>query len=323
MLEWTALTGSLRPEPREESGLTTRSRAHFRAEHILPHLTPTRRAMLRSQSGPVAGIWNQHSSGSCFSCASPCRCPCPNAAVGVAVSLTPLATTMQLDLGNFGQEVLFRECGCKGLGAGGRVATNFLVRDLDLRLPNVHDKWLSTTSSGVQLAVSVVQGQPQRGASNGRYRFQSCLEKEGDRIPQPCGSKQSSTLGGFGLGSWRQLVSRNQHRCTILLSQRKRDKKSGMGRGEKKHEIQAPHWGSALQGHETRARPTQAQSHFGVLLKPIPLRPVLLGPILFSTCPTQAEPVLALSLVGLALAGLAWPGPKLDWLETKIQKSIG
>ena len=114
--EWTALVGGLRPEPREpelhEPGCwragwqheaASRVERHFRAEHILPHLTPTRRAMLRSQSGPVAGIP--------FSC--------PNAAVGVAVSLTPLATTVQLALGQefwAGEGSLWRvgQQGCAG-----------------------------------------------------------------------------------------------------------------------------------------------------------------------------------------------------------------
>ena len=67
--EWPALAGGLRPEPREpelhEPGgqragwqheAASRVERHFRAEHILAHLTLTRRAMLRSQSGPVAGI---------------------------------------------------------------------------------------------------------------------------------------------------------------------------------------------------------------------------------------------------------------------------
>ena len=60
---WTALAGGLRPEPREpemhEPGgqragwqheAASRVEWHFRAEHILPHLTPTRRAMLRSRA---------------------------------------------------------------------------------------------------------------------------------------------------------------------------------------------------------------------------------------------------------------------------------
>ena len=108
--------GGLRPEPREpelhEPGAqragwqheaASRVERHFRAEHILPHLTPTRRAMLRSQSGPVAGIpfsvapssfltrlEPAPSSGSCFRGFSPCFSPCPNAVAGVAVSSTPL-----------------------------------------------------------------------------------------------------------------------------------------------------------------------------------------------------------------------------------------
>ena len=64
--EWTALAGGLRPEPElhEPGGqragwqheAASRVERQFRATHILPHLTPTRQAMLRSQSGPVAGI---------------------------------------------------------------------------------------------------------------------------------------------------------------------------------------------------------------------------------------------------------------------------
>ena len=66
--EWTVLAGGLRPEPREpehhEPGAQRAGWQHEvasverndRATSILPHLSPTRRAMLRSQSGPVAGI---------------------------------------------------------------------------------------------------------------------------------------------------------------------------------------------------------------------------------------------------------------------------
>ena len=111
--EWTALAGEsgLAARAVRERVGSTKQPDGSNAEHILPHLTPTRRAMLRSQSGPVAGIpfsvapssfltrLEPALSGSCFSGASPCLCPCPNAAVGVAVSLTPLAATVQLALG--------------------------------------------------------------------------------------------------------------------------------------------------------------------------------------------------------------------------------
>ena len=63
--EWTALVGGLRPEPREpehhEPGAQRAGwqheaascvERHYRATSILPHLSPARRAMLRSQSGP-------------------------------------------------------------------------------------------------------------------------------------------------------------------------------------------------------------------------------------------------------------------------------
>ena len=66
---WSALTAGLRPAPREpefhEPGgpragwqheAANRVERQFRATSVLPLLSPSRRAMLRSQSGPAAGV---------------------------------------------------------------------------------------------------------------------------------------------------------------------------------------------------------------------------------------------------------------------------
>ena len=76
--EWTALAGGLRPPRELEHHEPGAQRAgwqheaascverHCRATWILLHLSPTRRAMLRSQSGPVAGIPFSTTPSSCL-----------------------------------------------------------------------------------------------------------------------------------------------------------------------------------------------------------------------------------------------------------------
>ena len=83
--------------------------AHLVETQIRPRLSATEQAMLRSQSGPMSGVpfaWFPTSALSRFDSSQFVSCssvvsfsfPPPHATAGVAVSLTSLATTVQLVL---------------------------------------------------------------------------------------------------------------------------------------------------------------------------------------------------------------------------------
>ena len=235
--EWTALAGGLRPEPREpelhEPGgqrvgwqheAASRVERQFRATHILPHLTPTRRAMLRSQSGPVAGIPFSVAPSSFLTRLDPtlfrvllqrrlslplplskrsCRC----GRLLDAFSHHRAACSRSGVLGRRGfslESAVARVC----REAGGRVATNLLVRDMDLGVPNAHDnRRLEVVADGLPL-FGGVQRWPTttRGIQQRRCGSHTCSEEEGDHLPRTCATGQSRKVGGFGLGGWRQVV---------------------------------------------------------------------------------------------------------------------
>ena len=109
---------------------------HCRATSILPHLSPTRRAMLRSKSGPSSCLhgWNLLSSVALPFLLTKriCRCGCLLDAFGNHRASRVLGFSLE--------SAAARVC----RGAGGRVATNLSVRDMDLgesRMPTTTDVW--------------------------------------------------------------------------------------------------------------------------------------------------------------------------------------
>ena len=185
------------------------SSANFRAEHILPHLTPTRRAMLRSQSGPVAGIPFSVAPSSFLTRLEPAlfrvllqrRLSLP---LPLPLSKRSCQCGRLLDAfghhraacsrsGVLGRRGFSLESGAARVcrEAGGRAATNLLVGDMDLGVPNAHDSRRLEVVDGLPLfggaqfavdttLVSAVQGdgQPQRGASDRDAVALNCARKK-------------------------------------------------------------------------------------------------------------------------------------------------
>ena len=97
-----------RPEPREP-GLRTKNKPEMdgsEAESLCPRICDSRKALLRSQEGPGAGLAlstcpvNQLTTLHSFSrssCCVDCTFPLPCATAGVAFHLTLVATTVQLE----------------------------------------------------------------------------------------------------------------------------------------------------------------------------------------------------------------------------------
>ena len=193
--EWTALADGLRPEPREpehhEPGAQRAGwqheaascvERHYRATCILPHLSPTRRAMLRSQSGPVAGIPFSTTPSSCLTRLEPALF---RVLLQRRLSLPLLLTKRFCRCGRLLDAFGHHRAACSRSGVLGRRGFSLesaaaRVCRVDLGVPNAHDnRRLEVVADGlplfggVQLAVdttlvSAIQGdgQPQRGAAD-------------------------------------------------------------------------------------------------------------------------------------------------------------
>ena len=214
----------------------SRVERHFRAKHILLHLTHTRRAMLRQSSR-----WHPVLSGTVVFLDSVGTSPLQGlASAPPLLAFAPVQTQLPLwpsprrlwhhraarsrsgVLGRRGfslESAVARVC----REAGEAVATNLLVRDMDLGVPNAHDSrggggrrsaTLPRCAVGSGHHFSCLRCGKMANHSEGHQTetrgSQSCSEKEGDHILQACASRQSSTLGGFGPGGWRQVVSGSQ-----------------------------------------------------------------------------------------------------------------
>ena len=154
-----------RPPPREAEDLepgaqrpgwqheaSSRVERRHRSVILFPHLTEADKALTRSQSGTGAGVALTTTPSKLHTRIKPqlfrvllfrrLRLPLQflDASAGVAVFLTHLATTMQL-AGVFGRRSFALESAAAKIcrEAGGRVATNLFVRDLDVNVPNLMD----------------------------------------------------------------------------------------------------------------------------------------------------------------------------------------
>ena len=196
---WPALTAGLRPPPREpefhEPGgprarwqheAASRAERQFRTTSVLQQLSPSKRAMLRSQSGPAAGVAFSALPSSSLTRFQPalfrvllqrrlalplplnlCSCLCGRPLDAFGHHRAACSKSGVLCRRGFAVEsAAARVC----REAGARVATNLFVRDMDLGVPNGGDnRRLEVVADGlplfggVQLAidttlVSAVQG---------------------------------------------------------------------------------------------------------------------------------------------------------------------
>ena len=205
---WAALQEGLRPPPREpehhEPGGTragwqheaaSRVERQFRTEVLLPQMSAQQRAKLRSQSGPVAGVPFSTAPSSPLTRIEPAlfrvllqrrlslplpltvrSCQCGRLLDAFGHHRTACSRSGVLGRRGFALEsAAARVC----REAGGRVATNILVRDLDLGTPDARDaRRLEVVVDGLplfggaQLAVdttlvSAIQGngEPRNGAA--------------------------------------------------------------------------------------------------------------------------------------------------------------
>ena len=162
---WRELMTGARPEPREpeefEPGTTRDGWQHeasshveesFRAESLFPRMCDSRKALLRSQGGPGAGLalstcpvnrlttFTSELSRVVLLRRLHLPLPLAVATAGVAFHLTLVAITVQLvrvpgfwEGGWAVENAAARIC----REVGGRVTTNVLIRDLDLAAPHV------------------------------------------------------------------------------------------------------------------------------------------------------------------------------------------
>ena len=197
---WAALQEGLRPPPREpehhEPGGTRAGWQHeaasrveqFRTEVLFPQMSAQQRAMLRSQSGPVAGVPFSTAPSSPLTRTEPALfAPAALPVSSFTLDRSQLSVwpspphfwpppdSLLTVRGVGPARVVARVC----REAGGRVATNILVRDLDLGTPDARDaRRLEVVVDGLplfggaQLAVdttlvSAIQGngEPRNGAA--------------------------------------------------------------------------------------------------------------------------------------------------------------
>ena len=207
--QWSALAAGLRPPPREpeqqEPGAPRQGWQHeaavcverrFRGTILFPRMVPGERAMVRSQAGPNAGVaLSTCPSSPLTRIDSPlfrvllqrrlslplplskriCGCGLPNDAFGhhrAACARTGMLGRRGVPLESAAARI------CRE--AGGRVATNLHVRDMDLGIPNAADsRRLEVVvdglplHGGVQLAIDTTlvsavkgDGSPRRGAAD-------------------------------------------------------------------------------------------------------------------------------------------------------------
>ena len=195
--EWTALAGGLRPEPREpelhepggQSGLAARSSQPGRAplSGCMHLATPHSYAPRHVEVTERPSCWHHVPSGTVVLLdqvgtgllqGSPPAAPLIASAPGRlldAFGHHRAACSWSGVLGREGSLWRVQLLGCAEK-QGERVATNLLVRDMDLAAPNAHDCRVAVglpLFGGVQLAVDTTLvspvrggGQPQRGASD-------------------------------------------------------------------------------------------------------------------------------------------------------------
>ena len=177
---WEALVQGARPPEREpedfELGGTrsgwqheasSRTDFQFRGR-VMATLAEHQQALMRSQSGPLAGTLFSAAPSIWFTRIEPhlfrvlflrrlrlllplssrqCRC-------GRSLDVFGHHRAACSRAGVLGRGVCSRECGCREGGA--RVATNLIVRDMDLMAPNVHDgRRLEVVADGLPLFGSV------------------------------------------------------------------------------------------------------------------------------------------------------------------------
>ena len=124
---------------------------HCRATSILPHLSPTRRAMLRSQSGPVAGIPFSTTPTSCLTRLEPALFRVLQRRLSLPLLLTnpstrrlwPPPCSLPTVRSAGGLFIGKRSCSSVQRGRGGSAATNLRVRDMGLecQMPTTTDVW--------------------------------------------------------------------------------------------------------------------------------------------------------------------------------------
>ena len=201
-----------------------------RAESLFPRMCDSRKALLRSQGGPGAGLAlstcpvNRLTTftSQLFRVVLLRRLhlplPLPCATAGVAFHLTLVAITVQL----VRVPGFWRIC----REAGGRVTTNVQVRDLDLAAPHVDDasKWSLTLPLWGQLAVdtTLVSALRADGSCRRRAAQYDGLAAEAARLRKVRTvlnlSPPQSSLGGLVVG---HVLSRAEARGETQLMRRR------------------------------------------------------------------------------------------------------
>ena len=254
---WSAVTAGQRPPIMEvedrEPGIPRQGWQHaaafriessFRTEILMPRMSPVEQALLRSQSGPCAGVP--------FS-----ACPSsPLTRIDSALFRVLLQRRLHLPL-----PLSKRICGCgrpldpfghhraacsrtgalrwRGLAlesagarvcreAGGRVVTNMFVRDMDLGVPVAGDnrrlevvvdglplQWRSAVGSGhhTRVLCSWQWRTKTRSSNHGRCGSDPSQEAQREDLLGVDGPRGQGSLGGSRSGGWRQVVSASEVVC--------------------------------------------------------------------------------------------------------------
>ena len=219
---WVALQEGLCPPLREpehhEPGGTragwqheaaSRVERQFRTEVLLPQMSAQQWAMLRSQSGPVAGVPFSTAPSSPLTRIEPALFRVLLQRSQLSVCQTACSRSGVLGRGEFALESAAARV-CREVG--GRVATNILVRDLDLGTPDARDaRRLEVVVDGLplfggaQLAVdttlvSAIQGngEPRNGAADRDGVALLSPKRNGRRLARTL----SSSVQGLALGWW-------------------------------------------------------------------------------------------------------------------------
>ena len=252
--QWSNLAAGFRPENREpedhepgstrdgwQHGASSGVEQHFRATRLFPHMNPAERALVRSQSGPGAGVPFLTSPTSPLTrIESPLfrvllqrrlrlplplskrMCGCGHSIDSFGHHRAACSRTGVLGRRGFAVEsAAARVC----REAGGRVATNMFVRNMDLGVPRAADsRRLEVVVDGlplfggVQLAVDTTlvsalkgDGVPRRGAADrdGVALAEARRTKE-RTYPELVGPWFPGSSCGLGSGGGRQVFRRSQ-----------------------------------------------------------------------------------------------------------------
>ena len=209
-LDWQSLLDGLRPRQVDldemDPGVPTHgwqffaaqaSERHFRKEVLWPRLAPTQQALMRSQSGPFAGLpfWAVPSSP--FS-----RFPPQLFCVLLLRRWPPPRSVLEANRGFSVESAAARVC----REAGARVSTNLFVRDLDLPVARHDGRRLEVVADGLPLfngaQFPIHTTLVSRVRADGLLRRQ-CAHVDGAALAQARRVKQhTSCIYGRGVEGW-------------------------------------------------------------------------------------------------------------------------